>query len=113
MGRQHGYPDFHEHLESLDKAGLLITIDEPFNKDTELHPLVRWQFRGGIREADRKAFKFTNVTDSLGRSYDMPVVAVLSVKEYATNALTMSVEQASDFARNMHAAVNTSAAMRG
>ncbi len=42
-----------------------------------------------------------------------PLPAVLAVKEFATNALTMSVEQASDFARNMHAAVNTSAAMRG
>ena len=42
-----------------------------------------------------------------------PLPAVLAVKEYATNALTMSVEQASDFARNMHAAVNTSAGMRG
>jgi len=42
-----------------------------------------------------------------------PLAAVLSVKEYATNALTMSVEQASDFARNMHAAVNTSAGMMG
>ncbi|MFT5439365.1 MAG: enoyl-CoA hydratase [Alphaproteobacteria bacterium] len=42
-----------------------------------------------------------------------PMPAILAVKEYATNALTMSVEQASDFARNMHAAVNTSAGMRG
>jgi len=42
-----------------------------------------------------------------------PLPAVLSVKEYATNALTMSVEQASDFARNMHSAVNTSEGMRG
>lgn len=41
-----------------------------------------------------------------------PLPAVLAVKEYATNALTMSVEQATDFARSMHAAVNTSAAMR-
>ena len=41
-----------------------------------------------------------------------PLPAVLSVKEYANNALTMSVEQASDFARNMHCAVNTSAGMR-
>ena len=41
-----------------------------------------------------------------------PLPAVLAVKEYATNALTMSVEQASDFARNMHCAVNTSAGMR-
>jgi len=42
-----------------------------------------------------------------------PRAAVRSVKEYATNALTMSVEQASDFARNMHSAVNTSKGMRG
>lgn len=41
-----------------------------------------------------------------------PLPAVLAVKEYARNALTMSVEQATDFARNMHAAVNTSAGMR-
>ena len=42
-----------------------------------------------------------------------PLAAIKSVKEYATNALTMSVEQASDFARNMHSAVNTSKEMRG
>lgn len=42
-----------------------------------------------------------------------PLAAVKSVKEYATNALTMSVEQASDFARNMHSAVNTSSGMMG
>ena len=76
------YPDFHDHLDALEKAGLLTVIDEPVNKDTELHPLVRWQFRGGIKEADRKAFKFTNVTDSLGRKYDMPVVvSALSTNE--------------------------------
>jgi UbiD family decarboxylase len=68
------YPDFHAHLDALEAAGLLTVIDAPVNKDTEMHPLVRWQFRGGIPEADRKAFKFTNVTDSKGRKYDMPVV---------------------------------------
>ncbi len=86
-GKRHGYPDYHEHLEKLDNAGLLTTIDEPFNKDTEIHPLVRWQFRGGIREADRKAFRFNNVTDSLGRSFDMPVV----VGALATNAEIYSI----------------------
>jgi 4-hydroxy-3-polyprenylbenzoate decarboxylase len=69
-----GYPDLHDHLKALDDAGLLVTIDEPINKDTEMHPLVRWQFRGGIPEAERKAFLFTNVTDSLGRSFELPVV---------------------------------------
>jgi hypothetical protein len=42
-----------------------------------------------------------------------PMPAILSVKEYATNAMTMSVAQASDFARNMHSAVNTSEGLRG
>src|SRR2546421_5867814 len=69
-----GYADLHEHLAALKKAGLLITVERPINKDTEMHPLVRWQFRGGIEERDRKAFLFTNVIDSKGRKYDMPVV---------------------------------------
>jgi 4-hydroxy-3-polyprenylbenzoate decarboxylase len=68
------YPDLHEHLRTLERAGLLITVDRPINKDTEMHPLVRWQFRGGIEEKDRKAFLFTHVIDSKGRKYDIPVV---------------------------------------
>jgi UbiD family decarboxylase len=73
------YADLHEHIERLDKAGLLHRITEPVNKDTELHPLVRWQFRGGIPEKDRKAFLFTNVVDSAGRKYDISVaVGVLA-----------------------------------
>jgi 4-hydroxy-3-polyprenylbenzoate decarboxylase len=69
-----GYPDLHDHLRALDEAGLLVTIDRVIDKDTEMHPLVRWQFRGGIAESDRKAFLFTNVTDAKGRKFDMPVV---------------------------------------
>jgi hypothetical protein len=42
------YPDLHDHLKTLDRAGLLITVSRPINKETEMHPLVRWQFRGGI-----------------------------------------------------------------
>jgi len=67
------YSDLHEHLAALEKAGLLITVDRAINKDTEMHPLVRWQFRGGIAEKDRKAFLFKNVVDSKGRRYDIPV----------------------------------------
>mgnify|MGYP006294932529 CR=1 FL=1 len=51
-----GYRDLHEHLKALDEAGLLWTIDQPVDKDSELHPLVRWQFRGGIAEKERKAW---------------------------------------------------------
>src|SRR5829696_1104664 len=68
------YSDLHEHLRTLEAAGLLVRVERPINKDTEMHPLVRWQFRGGIPEAERKAFFFENVTDSKGRTYDIPVV---------------------------------------
>ncbi|MYZ47118.1 UbiD family decarboxylase [Propylenella binzhouense] len=68
------YPDLHRHLKALEEAGLLIRVDRPINKDTEMHPLVRWQFRGGFSEAQRKAFLFTNVVDSKGKKYDIPVV---------------------------------------
>ena len=66
--------DFQAHLAVLENKGLLVRIDRPINKDTELHPLVRWQFLGGIPEDERRAFLFTNVVNSRGRRYDIPVV---------------------------------------
>src|SRR5580704_10995619 len=66
--------DFQDHLADLEAAGLVTRIDTPINKDTELHPLVRWQFVGGVPEDKRRAFVFTNVTDAKGRKYDIPVV---------------------------------------
>ncbi|OGA11915.1 MAG: carboxylase [Betaproteobacteria bacterium RIFCSPLOWO2_02_64_14] len=65
--------DFQEHLADLEAAGLLVRVERPINKDTELHPLVRWQFLGGIPEDQRRAFLFTHVVDGKGRRYDMPV----------------------------------------
>jgi UbiD family decarboxylase len=66
--------DFQTHLARLEAAGLLVRVDKPINKDTELHPLVRCQFLGGIPEDERRAFLFSNVVDSRGRRYDIPVV---------------------------------------
>src|SRR4051812_45199732 len=65
--------DFQRHLQALEEAGLLVRIDRPINKDTDLHPLARWQFQGGLPESASRAFLFTNVVDSAGRRYDMPV----------------------------------------
>jgi UbiD family decarboxylase len=67
------YPDLHEHLERLEREGLLIRVKEPVDKDQEMHPLVRWQFRGGIKEKDRKAFLFEKPVDAKGKLYDIPV----------------------------------------
>src|SRR6266446_3572622 len=65
--------DFQEHLANLEAAGLLVRVDREVNKDTELHPLVRWQFQGGLDEDQRRAFLFTNVVGADGRRFDMPV----------------------------------------
>src|SRR5690349_20652878 len=66
--------DFQQHLAALEAQGLVVRVDRPIDKDTELHPLVRWQFQGGLAEDQRRAFLFTNVVDAKGRKYDMPVV---------------------------------------
>jgi 4-hydroxy-3-polyprenylbenzoate decarboxylase len=67
------YPDLHDHLERLESEGLLIRVKQPVDKDQEMHPLVRWQFRGGIKEKDRKAFLFEKPVDAKGKLYDIPV----------------------------------------
>ncbi|HXP94985.1 MAG TPA: UbiD family decarboxylase [Candidatus Binatia bacterium] len=69
-----GYHDLRAHIAALEREGLIHHIDQPVNKDTEMHPLVRWQYRGGIPDAERKAFLFTNAVDSQGRKYASPVL---------------------------------------
>ncbi|MBI4490884.1 MAG: UbiD family decarboxylase [Deltaproteobacteria bacterium] len=66
------YRDVREHLKALEERGKLVRIKREINKDTELMPLVRWQFRG-LGEEDRKAFFFEHVTDVKGKRYTMPV----------------------------------------
>jgi UbiD family decarboxylase len=66
---ERAYHDLREHLAALAEADLLHVIDQPVDKDTEMHPLVRWQFRGGIPEDQRKAFLFTRPSDGSGYAY--------------------------------------------
>ncbi|MFM1813494.1 MAG: hypothetical protein RLZ98_189 [Pseudomonadota bacterium] len=81
-----------EHIAALDAAGLLVRIDKPINKDTELHPLVRLQFLGGLPENERKAFLFTNVVDAKGRKYEMPVLLGALSSSQQIYALGMGCE---------------------
>ena len=90
-----GYPDLHEHLATLNARGLLLTIDEPIDKDAELHPLVRWQFVGGLDEPERKAFLFTNIINGRGRKYAIPVVvgAIAANRAIYSAGMGVAVEQ--------------------
>src|SRR5438067_7313243 len=65
--------DLRTHLADLEARGKLVRVSRAINKDTELHPLVRWQFRG-LLEPQRRAFLFEHVTDQRGRKFDIPVV---------------------------------------
>ena len=87
--------DLQEHLADLDARGLLTRIDHPVDKDSELHPLVRLQFIGGIPEAERRAFLFTHVTDIGGRRYDIPVVvgAIAASAEIYSLGMRRPVEE--------------------
>src|ERR1700716_2058912 len=67
------WPSLGKYVEGLEQAGKLIRVTIPINKDTQVHPLVRLQFRG-LPESQRKAFLFENVVDSRGKSYDIPVL---------------------------------------
>ncbi len=62
------YSDLREFISALDEQGKLYRIHREINKDTELQPLVRWQFRGLSEEA-RRGFLFDNVVDSKGRKF--------------------------------------------
>ena len=68
------YHDLHQHIAILRERDLLIEVDIPIDKDSEMHPLVRWQFQGGMKETERKAFLFTNIHDGRGRKYETPVL---------------------------------------
>jgi len=67
------YKDLRQQIKALEEEGLLVRIKTEVNKDTELHSLVRLQFRG-LPEEQRKAFLFENVVDSRGKKYRIPVV---------------------------------------
>jgi UbiD family decarboxylase len=90
-----GYPDLHDHLAELERRGLLQVIDRPIDKDSELHPLVRWQFVGGMDEAERKAFLFTNIVNAQGRQYPFQVVvgALAANREIYSVGMGSSVEE--------------------
>lgn len=101
-----GYPDFQDHLARLDARGLLRRIDRPIDKNTELHPLVRWQYQGGLGESERSAFLFTRVTGPGGRAYPMPVAvgALAATPEIYAVGMGVAVEEIG--ARWLHAMKN-------
>src|ERR1044072_3612314 len=72
MEKRKYYRDVREHIKALEERGKIVRIKREINKDTELMPLVRWQFRGSDEE-QRKASLFENVTDVKAKKFTVPV----------------------------------------
>ncbi|MBI4296448.1 MAG: UbiD family decarboxylase [Chloroflexi bacterium] len=82
------YKDLREYIRLLEQKAKLVRIKREINKDTELHPLVRWQFRG-LPERERKAFLFESVTDVKGRKYGIPVLVAAHAPSTEIYAMAM------------------------
>ena len=67
------YKDLREYIKVLEKNDKLFRIKSEINKDTELHPLVRWEFCA-LPEKERKAFLFESIIDVKGKKYDTAVL---------------------------------------
>jgi len=66
------FRDLREFISLLEETGNLRRISARIEKNSELMPLVRWQYQG-LPDNQRKAFLFENVTDPNGRNYDCHV----------------------------------------
>ena len=85
------YKDFREYLGVLEERGKLRRVQKRINKDTELHPLVRWQFRG-LPESERTGFLFEDVTDVKGNRYDCRVATSVIAATREVYALAMKCD---------------------
>lgn len=63
-----------EYVQELDRTGHLVKVTVPVNKDTVLVPMVKLQERSTLPEEKYQLYLFTNVFDSRGRKYSMPVL---------------------------------------
>ncbi|MFC1894147.1 UbiD family decarboxylase [Chloroflexota bacterium] len=85
------YKDLREYLDTLEKKGKLRRVQRRINKDTELHPLVRWQFRG-LLEKDRTGFLFEDLTDIKGKLYTCSVATSVIAASREVYALAMKCD---------------------
>ncbi len=89
------YRDVREYLEELDRRGLLRRVSRPVNKDTQVMPLVRWQFRG-LEPEQRTGWLFENVTDSRQRSFDAQMAVAIVGASPQVYAAAMGVDSPDD-----------------
>jgi 3-polyprenyl-4-hydroxybenzoate decarboxylase len=92
------YRDIRGYLAELERRNLLIRVRRRVNKDTEVMPLVRWQFRG-LAQSQRKGWLFENLTDARGRSFDGSVAVGIAGASPEAYAAAIGVQSPGDIQR--------------
>ncbi len=90
---KNSFRDLREFIALLERTGNLRRISASIDKNTELMPLVRWQYQG-LPDDQRKAFLFDNVTDSAGRKYDCRVAVGALSASLAIYKMALGVNEA-------------------
>src|SRR5690349_7959673 len=90
--RQEYYEDFRAYLDALERRDKLHRWSRRINKDTELMPLMRLQYRG-IPDEQRRALLFENIIDSRGRRHDIRVVTGMYGSSRAIAALGLGCDE--------------------
>ena len=88
---QTSYRDVREYLTELERRKLLRRVTRKTNKDTEVMPIVRWQFRG-LDPEQRTGWLFENLTDSRGRSFDGSMAVAIVGASPQVYAAAMGVD---------------------
>ncbi len=86
------FADFRSYLDALEKRGKLYRWRRAINKDTEMMPLMRLQYRG-IGDENRRAFLFENVFDSRGDKHDIRVATGMYGSSRAIAALGLGCDE--------------------
>ncbi len=85
--------DLREFISLLDNTGNLHRISRRIEKNSELMPLVKWQYQG-LPDSQRKAFLFENVTDPSGRKYNCRVAVGVLGASRAIYRMALGAESA-------------------
>jgi 4-hydroxy-3-polyprenylbenzoate decarboxylase len=99
------YADLRGFIAELERRGKLHRWQRPVNKDREMGPLMRLQYRG-MPEDQRQAFLFEHVVDSKGKRYDMSVLMGGFAGSRSILALGMGCEDPGDIYERWHHAVD-------
>jgi len=99
------YRSLREYIDALESHDKLFRFKQAICRETELHPLIRWQFRG-LPESERRAFLFENVTSATGHKHRMRVLVGACGSSRAVYALGMGCKEDEIFSRWVEAQRN-------